>query len=108
MLNLRHMASFTKGKARVHVRSLHNSRIRHDDCGWAPCDAPSSSRRPVARGRVRILSLTSGDPLEAVGGREDGDTLVVAKRVQIGIARDDRLCSCGERARKDVGVIGVA
>ncbi len=62
----------------------------------------------VARGRVRILSLTSGDPLEAIGGREDGDTLVVAKRVQIGIARDDRLCSCGERARKNVGVIGVA
>ena len=52
--------------------------------------------------------LSGGDALEAVGGRKDGNTVVVAEHVQIGVARDDCICPRGERAGKDGRVIGIA
>ena len=42
------------------------------------------------------------------GRRDDGNALVDGQREQIEIAGDDEVGACGERARKDVIIVGIA
>jgi hypothetical protein len=71
------------------ARIVHHFRFQRSPVrGVVVADDPDAlvSQGGVARAMGAVLS--GGDALEAVGGRNDGDTLVAAERMQIGIARD--------------------
>ena len=55
-----------------------------------------------------IAASGFGDEGERGGGAEDGNSLVAAERVQIGIAADDRLGPGGKRTSKHCCIVGVA
>jgi len=50
------------------------------------CQTPRGRRSVLRKCTPGCTGLSGGDALEAVGGRKDGDALVAAERMQIGVA----------------------